>query len=123
MFKQAIIYICRWVHSHRGLLVGFVLAVIAFVSIGRVLTKGIVNRETDFHSYWYAGHFIWEGEDPYRAIFEEREPRLPVRYWDGLVVTEGKIAQERLASYLCIPCWVKQHIRFCLSCVLYLLCL
>lgn len=98
MFKQAIIYTCRLVHSHQGPLLGLVLAVIAFVSIGRVLTKDIVNREVDFHSYWYAGHFIWEREDPYRAVFEEREPRLPVQYWDGLVVTEGKIAQEHLAK-------------------------
>lgn len=87
--------------AFRKFLPGFILAILAilaFASIGRVLTKGIISHEIDFHSYWYAGHFIWEGEDPYQAVFEGREPRLPVRYWDGLVVTTGKIAQEHLAT-------------------------
>ncbi len=56
---------------------------IAAISIGRILTKGLGERAIDFHSFWYAGHFIWQGVDPYKAQIEGMQVRLPYQYLDG----------------------------------------
>ena len=43
------------------------------------------SSASDFHAYWYAGHFLIEGRDPYQAYINNEQPSLPVRYWDGVV--------------------------------------
>ena len=50
----------------------------------------------DFHQFWYAGHFILQGRDPYAAYFAGEQPRLPIRYLDGVVVTQYPVAQGDL---------------------------
>ena len=69
------------------------VTLVSLLSVGRVLSKG-GRPGLDFHSYWYPGHFIWQGTDPYRAVLDEREPSLPVYYLDGETVTEGQVAQS-----------------------------
>ncbi len=77
----------------------FVLMILlAAVSIGRVLTKTNGLSSLDFHSYWYAGHFIWDRADPYSSALATAEPRLPVRYWDGVVQTSGSVIQPGLIT-------------------------
>jgi hypothetical protein len=50
----------------------------------------------DFHQFWYAGHFIIQRMDPYEAFFRMEQPRLPVRYLDGVVVNQYPVAQPKL---------------------------
>ena len=51
---------------------------------------------TDFHQFWYAGHFIIQGRDPYEAFFAGEEPSLPVVYLDGVTVTQSPVAQPEM---------------------------
>src|SRR5215208_1804242 len=51
---------------------------------------------TDFHQFWYAGHFIFQGRDPYQAFFAEQQPDLPVHYLDGVTVNQYPVAQPTL---------------------------
>jgi hypothetical protein len=51
----------------------------------------------DFHPFWYAGHFILQGQDPYEAYFTDRQLALPVRYLDGVIINEYPVAQEQLS--------------------------
>ena len=77
----------------------FVLMVfLAAASIGRVLTRTNGPSSLDFHSYWYAGHFIWDRADPYSSALATAEPRLPVHYWDGVVQTSGSVIQPGLIT-------------------------
>ena len=62
----------------------------ALASILRIVTKEGAGAH-DLQSYWYPGHFIWQRYDPYRAFLERRQPDLPIRYLDGVIVTEGPI--------------------------------
>ena len=50
----------------------------------------------DFHQFWYAGHFIIQGRDPYAAYFAGEQPRLPIRYLDEVVVNQYPVAQGDL---------------------------
>src|SRR5947208_1751703 len=69
------------------------LILVAVFSSGRVLLRGAETTAVDFHSCWYAAHFLWQGTDPYRAILERREPELPISYLDGSNLTIGRAAQ------------------------------
>jgi len=51
----------------------------------------------DFHSYWYSGHFVRQGTDPYEAFLSEQQPQIPVYYLDGKAVTAQPVAQPGLA--------------------------
>lgn len=51
----------------------------------------------DFHQFWYAGHFVLQGTDPYAAYFAKELPRLPIHYLDGVTVTQYPVAQGKLA--------------------------
>ena len=53
---------------------------------------------TDLHSYWFAGHLIREGTNPYRGSFLQNEPELPVQYLDGPQGTPGAIRQPTLTT-------------------------
>lgn len=63
----------------------------------------IVNRAqdapggVDFHSYWFSGHFVRQGENPYAAFARRVEPELPIAYLDGTVTTALPVAQPGLA--------------------------
>lgn len=83
-----------------------VLSLAIFVTFGILATLSIIyfisrtvsaSGATDFHSYWYAGHFIRQGLDPYTAFIKNIHPRLPIMYIDGHVVTELPVAQPGLA--------------------------
>ena len=41
---------------------------------------------TDLYSWWWSGHVIRQGGDPYQAYFDHTVIELPVRYLDGFVV-------------------------------------
>ncbi|HRJ40513.1 MAG: DUF2029 domain-containing protein [Caldilineaceae bacterium] len=51
----------------------------------------------DFHSYWFSGHFVRQGNDPYVAYFSRSQPALPVYYVDGVVHREGPISVPGLS--------------------------
>src|SRR6185503_5078660 len=50
----------------------------------------------DFHQFWYAGHFILQGRDPYAAYFAGEQPKLPIKYLDGVVADHYPVAQGDL---------------------------
>jgi hypothetical protein len=74
------------------LLVFIALSLTSTISIVRIFGD-IHEPAFDFHSYWYAGHFIWQGLDPYRAALESRDIHPPVTYRDGVTITTGLIRQ------------------------------
>ncbi|MEA1977126.1 MAG: glycosyltransferase family 87 protein [Chloroflexota bacterium] len=39
----------------------------------------------DLYVYWYAGHFVREGQDPYDAFLTDQKPSLPIHYLDTTV--------------------------------------
>jgi len=47
----------------------------------------------DFHSFWYSGQFIRQGEDPFRASLENLQPRVPIWYVDGKTTTSLPVSQ------------------------------
>jgi hypothetical protein len=55
------------------------------------------SSASDFHAYWYAGHFLIQGRDPYQAYINGELPSLPVSYWDGVITRQYPIAQPELA--------------------------
>lgn len=52
----------------------------------------------DFHSYWYSGHFLRQGTDPYQAYLNGQIPDTPVRYLDLPRPVTGQVAQPGLAN-------------------------
>ena len=52
----------------------------------------------DFHPYWYQGHALRRGSNPYRAFLKGEMPTLPIRYLDGVVVTEPPVARPGLST-------------------------
>ena len=77
-----------------------VLAVYAALSIRQnVLNTVLTPRAAqDLHSYWYAGHFVRQGRDPYRSTLESQEPIFPVHYLDGLVNSGPSIRQPGIVT-------------------------
>jgi hypothetical protein len=55
------------------------------------------SSASDFHAYWYAGHFLIQGRDPYGAYINAEQPSLPVSYWDGVITRQYPVAQPELA--------------------------
>ncbi len=73
------------------------LALNAGLALARGAARAVgTSGGIDFHSYWYAGHFLWEGASPYRAYVERLEPATPIRYLDGVTET-GPVARPGLA--------------------------
>lgn len=52
----------------------------------------------DFHSYWYSGHFVRQGDDPFYAYLHDRDPMIPINYLDGKTINSFPIAQRNLAT-------------------------
>jgi hypothetical protein len=51
----------------------------------------------DFHSYWYSGHFVRLGIDPYHAYLTDMSIGVPIKYLDQSEPKEPPIAQPGLA--------------------------
>jgi hypothetical protein len=80
-------------------LVFVLLGIWSLLSYGRVISNTFDGSgATDFHSYWYSGHFLRQGNDPYQAFFTKQEPIIPVKYLDGKVVSTLPVAQLGLAT-------------------------
>jgi len=89
-----------YILQKRRLLLLLALAVLASVSLARVLLKDTGGRGLDFHAYWYSGHFLWQGMSPYPALTDQNvltlegsQLTLPIRYWDGGIVEAGDVGQ------------------------------
>jgi hypothetical protein len=59
------------------------------------LTAGATGA-LDLHPYWYYGHFVRMGINPYAAFAEERLLPRPARYLDGSEVAPEEVAQPYL---------------------------
>jgi hypothetical protein len=69
--------------KYRWLLV-VILAVWAAASLGIVIQNTLRSGGgNDLYTYWIAGHFIRQGDDPYKAFLDKQVPHLPVHYLDG----------------------------------------
>ena len=66
------------------------VALYIFIETG----KSLGSR--DFHQFWYAGHFIIQGRDPYEAFFAGEPPALPIAYVDGVTINRYPVAQADL---------------------------
>jgi hypothetical protein len=65
-----------------------VLILLGATSLGRLVQQTFsVAGGNDLYTYWYAGHFIREGKDFYKAFINDELPRVPVRYLDREVDT------------------------------------
>lgn len=74
-----------------------ILLLWALASIAQMFANTLsYSGGADFHSYWYAGHFIRQGTNPYRAYFTGESPSLPVTYLDGEVTRSLPIGQTNL---------------------------
>ncbi len=83
----------RWTVILCILAGSYAIAVIAYIFI----ETGKPLGARDFHQFWYAGHFIIQGRDPYAAYFAGEQPKLPIRYLDGVTVNQYPVAQGDLA--------------------------
>ncbi len=87
----------EWVEKGMYLLLFFMLLasiIFALFSVREVL---LPHGSTDFHSYWFSGHFLRQGTDPYQAFFDRRTPSVPVHYVDGVTTEQTPVAQPGLA--------------------------
>jgi hypothetical protein len=75
------------------LLAIYAAAVLAYIFI----ETGKPLGSRDFHQFWYAGHFIIQGHDPYAAYFAGEQPKLPIDYLNGVTVNQYPVAQGDLA--------------------------
>jgi hypothetical protein len=75
-----------------------VVAVIYGISVAAYILNETrkPTGSTDFHQFWYAGHFILQHRDPYEAYFAGEKPYLPIHYIDGVTVTQYPVAQPDL---------------------------
>jgi hypothetical protein len=74
------------------------LLMLAVLLVGRVALKQGGLNQIDFHSYWYAGIFLREGVDPYRAWEEGLAPTGTVHFLDGVSVPGDAAAIPGLAT-------------------------
>ncbi len=70
----------------------YAITVIAYIFI----ETGKPLGARDFHQFWYAGHFILQRHDPYAAYFAGEQPRLPIRYLDGVTINQYPVARPDL---------------------------
>ena len=74
-----------------------VCGMLAAISLAYVVSRNISpSGATDFHSYWYAGHFVRQGLDPYTAFINNTPLPLPIIYLNGHIESLP-IAQPGLA--------------------------
>ena len=87
------IFPARWTRILCILAGLYAIPVALYISIEAEQAAGL----RDFHTFWYAGHFIRQGEDPYGAYFASEQPQLPVKYLDGVTVSNYPVAQGDLS--------------------------
>ena len=79
------------------LLVG--LLILAIISINYIPRRALsASGSIDFHSYWYAGIFLRQGQDPYQAYLLDLNPVLPIKFLDLPDLEFSSIAQPGLAT-------------------------
>ncbi len=65
-----------------------VLIFLGATSLGRLVLQTFSEEGgNDLYTYWYAGHFLREGKDFYKAFLNDALPSVPVRYLDRTVDT------------------------------------
>ncbi|CAN5378169.1 hypothetical protein BH10CHL1_BH10CHL1_09180 [soil metagenome] len=81
----------------RWLLMAMVLG--GLLSLGRSVMKEFgPTGGIDFHSYWYYGHFVRQGDNPYAAFVAHQELQVPIQYLDGVTTEKLPVAQPGLAA-------------------------
>lgn len=76
-----------------------ILALLAAAGTAQAIRRALADPRWggfDLHPYWFYGHFVWQGENPYRAHVWGLEPRLPIHYLDGVTLDDGSPAQAGL---------------------------
>jgi hypothetical protein len=74
------------------------LGALAAISFSYTITKtSDPSGAIDLHAYWYAGHFVRQGSDPYAAFLNDIAPDLPVVYLDGAIAYKLPIAHPGFA--------------------------
>ena len=75
------------------------IALVLFIVFSRIVGNVLAPTGShDFHPYWYQGHAVWRGSNPYRAFLDGETPALPLRYLDGVEATEPPVAQPGLST-------------------------
>jgi hypothetical protein len=102
--KEIMIPTLNLPHQSKWFVIGWkfisllVLGGLSIISFSYSITKSLdPSGAIDFHSYWYSGHFVRQGNDPYEAYFHSLTPDLPVNYWDSEPTTSLPVAQPDLA--------------------------
>lgn len=86
-----------WVEKGIYLLLFLMLLASIVFTLFSVREVLLPRGSTDFHSYWYSGHFLRQRNDPYQAFFDRHEPSVPVHYVDGITTEQAPVAQPGLA--------------------------
>lgn len=68
-------------------------AIIAMLMMVRNVRQNFGNL--DLHTYWFAGQFMRQRDDPYIANLENRQPNVPIFYIDGPIDREQPVAKTR----------------------------
>lgn len=64
----------------------FILGLWSVISLLRIIQFTLSTEgANDLYVYWYAGHFVREARDPYRAFLTDQTPTLPIHYLDKTV--------------------------------------
>jgi hypothetical protein len=75
------------------------MALISLFRFTRIIMITISqNGAVDFHGFWYAGQFVRQGTDPFAAYLYQLEPKVPVKYLDGITIKTLPIAQKNLTQ-------------------------
>jgi hypothetical protein len=70
----------------------YALSVAAYL----LIETGTPLGARDYHQFWYAGQFIIQKRDPYKAFFDGEKPSLPIHFADGVTVNQYPVAQYDL---------------------------
>jgi hypothetical protein len=74
-----------------------VLSIVAILSVARMVRRTYdLKGAYDLHPYWYFGHFVRQGKDPYQAYIEKTPLSLPIHYLDGKTIQAEPVAQRAL---------------------------
>lgn len=75
------------------------VVVLALLSLTRSLyLTASSTGGRDFHPYWYYGHFVRQGMNPYTAFADQTLLPTPAHYIDGRVVVPDEVMQRHLAD-------------------------
>jgi len=76
----------------------FTLGVWSIASLLRIIQFTFSPEgANDLYVYWYAGHFVREGQDPYDSFLTDQKPSLPIHYIDKTVTDLREVV---------VPGWV-----------------